>query len=466
MVCLTIEVGLNSLFPPNGNIMIRRPIPSIFLLAWLFASLGLQIVHATEIKKLMEGQAFKWNRIAVDLGPLKKFYKSRGFLPVWTDKEGLNRYGEELVQVLKNAGKDGLETRDYIGRFSAKKLKKTDLGQAELFLSQAFWKFARDLYAGRTTPSLSDPGIVIKRKKIEIVAWLQKANRMGAQKVIDELRPPHRQYQLLTQALAKVKRGSSKARKIIVNLERWRWLPRKLGTQHVLVNQAAFEMYIRKNGQIVDRRKVVVGKPYHKTPMFSHAIKFAEFNPRWNVPRSIATEEFLPRIKRDPRYLARNHYELYESWDEDAKEIDPLKVNWRRVNARNFEYRIVQKTGKKNALGKVKFLFPNKFKVYLHDTNAKRLFNARSRAFSHGCIRIERPLDFAEKIFKGSFGMGKSKIKQIVDAGELKKVKLRRPLPIHLAYFTAWASENGKVKYYKDVYHRDRMVSRILFGRV
>jgi len=349
---------------------------------------------------------------------------------------------------------------DYIKKFP-KKLNIEELPNVELYLSQAFWRFGRDLYAGRTTPSVSSPDIVISRKKYDIGGWLTKAGRRGPGIVIDSLRPSHQQYVELRKKLAKTK-NRRKTRKIIVNMERWRWLPRKMGKRHVLVNQASFEMFIRNNEKIVDRRRVVVGKPYHKTPMFSHAISYAEFNPTWTVPRSIAGEEFLPKLRRNSRYLEKRDYKIYASWDEDAEELDLKKVNWSKVSSKNFPYRIVQSPGKKNALGKVKFMFPNRFKIYLHDTPSKRLFKNSSRAYSHGCIRIQKPLEFATKLFKSR--LSKSKIDKILEKEGTTIVKMGRSVPIHLTYFTLWIDEKGKMKSYKDVYKRDRMVGRILFG--
>ena len=244
-------------------------------------------------------------------------------------------------------------------------------------------------------------------------------------------------------------------------MERWRWLPRSLGKKHVMVNQAAYEIMINENGRVTDRRKVVVGKPYYKTPMFSHAIEYAEFNPTWTVPPSIAGNQILPMLRKDPGYLERNNYKVYTSWEEDAPAMNPRSVDWYSVNGKNFPYKIVQQPGKENALGKVKIMFPNKFDVYLHDTPAKQLFSRRERAFSHGCIRIENPLEFTKKLF-GSELNDRGMKKALNEPGP-HRVSLRRKIPVHLAYFTVWV-KNGKAKYHRDVYGRDKLVGNILFG--
>ncbi len=416
---------------------------------------------AASVSELIGKQAIKWQGQVIDVGPLKKFYKSRRSRGIWTSDSGLNDRGRELIAQLKKAHEDGLETSDYFRKFPAK-LKTEDLPKAELYLSQAFWRFGRDLYAGRTTPSVSDPDIIISRKKIDIEGWLNSTNRRGAEFVIKSLRPPHTQYQELRKRLAKVKKKSQR-RKIIVNMERWRWVPRNMGKRHVLVNQAAFEVYIRENEKIVDRRKVVIGKTYFKTPMFSHVLKYAEFNPTWVIPRVIAATEYLPRLRKNRHYLEKRGYKIYESWEEGAAELDVTKVNWSKVSTRDFPYRIVQQPGEKNALGKVKFMFPNKFNVYLHDTPAKKLFNSKSRAYSHGCIRVQKPLEFATKLFK-SERLSKAKISNILAKEGPIVFKKRKKMQIHLTYFTLWVEKNGKMKSYKDVYGRDRMVAKILFG--
>ncbi len=441
-------------------ITIMYPI-KIIVVFFMASICGISASNGANVTELLEGQAFKWQSNIVNLGPLRKFYKSRRGSRVWTDDDGLNERGKELIELISKAGEDGLITGDYIGKFP-KELKTEELAEIELYLSQAFWKFGRDLYAGRTTPSVSAPDIVISRKRYDITGWLSKAGRRGPAVVFDFLRPPHEQYVALRKKLAKTK-NRRKARKIIVNMERWRWLPRDMGRRHVLVNQAAYEMYIRKNDTIVDRRKVVIGKPHHKTPMFSHVIKYAEFNPTWTVSRSIAGEEFLPRLRRNSRYLEKRNYKIYSSWEEDAEELDVKSVNWHKVSGRDFPYRIVQSPGKKNALGKVKFMFPNRFEIYLHDTPSKRLFERSSRAYSHGCIRIEKPLEFATKLFK-SQRLSKSKITKILANENTTIVKMRKSVPIHLTYFTLWVEKNGKLKSYKDIYKRDQLVGRILFS--
>ncbi|MDJ0613131.1 MAG: L,D-transpeptidase family protein [Rhizobiaceae bacterium] len=427
-----------------------------------FATASSQYANAASVASVMRGDALNWNGTVVDLGPLKKYYRGRLGKGIWTGTKGLNKKGAELVKVLGAAGADGLDPRAYLSALpkNIQSLSGKDLAAAELYLSQSFWKYGRDISAGRTTPSVSEPDIIISRKKADISGWLKVAARKGPSKAIAQLRPAHPQYLALRKALSGAK--GAKARQIIVNMERWRWLPRDLGKRHVLVNQAAFELMIYDKGKVSDRRRVVVGKPYHKTPMFSHTLQYAEFNPTWTVPRSIAGNEILPKLRKDPGYLERNNYKVYTSWKADAPAMNAHSVDWNSVRGNNFPYRIVQQPGGKNALGQVKFMLPNRLNIYLHDTPAKQLFNESSRAFSHGCIRVHKPLEFAERLFGRS--LSKSKIDKMLSTNETQRVNLKKHLPIHLAYFTAWV-EGGKIKFHKDVYGRDKLVGNILFGR-
>jgi murein L,D-transpeptidase YcbB/YkuD len=260
--------------------------------------------------------------------------------------------------------------------------------------------------------------------------------------------------------------ADQRVKQIIVNLERWRWLPDDLGSRHVFVNQAGFEMFLANDGQVVSRHRVIVGKPFHKTPMFSDRIAFVEFNPSWTVTPDIATNEILPKLREDPGYLERNDYVLYGGWDASAPVIDPWSVDWHAISGSAFPYRIVQKPGPKNALGVVKFMFPNKFNIYLHDTPSRQLFAQTGRAFSHGCIRVHEPIKFAEELLGLDGSQTPDGIRSLIDAGKTVTVGLKTKVPVHLAYFTVWIDEDGSPSFFPDVYDRDELVTRLLSGEV
>ncbi|MEM8794326.1 MAG: L,D-transpeptidase family protein, partial [Pseudomonadota bacterium] len=261
--------------------------------------------------------------------------------------------------------------------------------------------------------------------------------------------------------------AEERVNQIIVNMERWRWLPNNLGKRYVLVNQAGFRMRLVEKGRTVDTRRVIVGKAFHRSPMFSDKIQYLDFNPTWTVPRSIAGNEILPKLRRDPGYLAANNYKVYTSWKSDAPAMSPFTINWSDVSSRRFPYKSVQQPGPGNALGNVKFMFPNKFNVYLHDTPSRGLFARAERALSHGCIRVHRPLEFASLLFRNDqAGLDGKKIDNIVSSGKLTRVRLKTPVPVHLAYFTVWVDDDGIPAFFNDVYKRDDLVSRVFFGTV
>ena len=257
--------------------------------------------------------------------------------------------------------------------------------------------------------------------------------------------------------------ASRRVEQLAINLERWRWLPRDLGARHVLVNQAGYELFLKDGNRTVDRRRVIVGKPYHQTPIFSDEMIYAEFNPTWTIPASILGKEMLPKIRANPSYLTDKGYSLYTSWKQGARPTNPHNVDWTGVSAKRFPYRVVQGPGPKNALGQVKFIFPNKHAVYMHDTPSRNLFSKAGRAFSHGCIRVHKPLDFARHIFALNGGLDPARVDGIVASKKTTRVNLDRKLPVHLAYFTAWVDDDGVPSFFNDVYERDRLVGKYLF---
>lgn len=243
-----------------------------------------------------------------------------------------------------------------------------------------------------------------------------------------------------------------------INLERARWVLDDIEDDFILVNIAGFEAYIVQDKEVVWQTKVQVGSQFHQSPVFRDEMKYLVLNPTWTVPYSIATKEMLPQIKSDPDYFAKRDFDLK---DRNGKFIDPNSVDWSQVSARNFGYWLVQRPGPGNALGRVKFMFPNDHAVYLHDTPSKYLFSRAERAFSHGCIRVENPFDFAEQLL-GKDGWTQEKFQEILDGGKTQTVMLSRPLPVLLLYWTAVARRDGTVVFYNDVYERDNAISDAL----
>jgi murein L,D-transpeptidase YcbB/YkuD len=249
---------------------------------------------------------------------------------------------------------------------------------------------------------------------------------------------------------------------IILAMERLRWMPENLGQQYLIVNIAGFELRRVNAGKVEERMAVVVGKPYHRTPVFSDRIRFLEFNPYWNVPPDIAVNEELPVLRRNPAGLSAQGFEVVRG----NQVSDPSSVDWSSVGPGHFPYQLRQRPGPNNALGRVKFMFPNPHNVYLHDSPARNLFERNVRAFSHGCIRLSRPLDLAEQVLRvgGVQGWTKERINDVVASTKNTVVNLREPLPVHITYLTAWA-DDGVANFRQDIYGHDAKLLAALEGK-
>jgi murein L,D-transpeptidase YcbB/YkuD len=246
-----------------------------------------------------------------------------------------------------------------------------------------------------------------------------------------------------------------------INLERARWVFDDISDEFILVNIAGFSAYVIRDGEIAWQTKVQVGKPFHKTPVFRDEMKYVVFNPTWTVPYSIATRDILPSIQADPDYVASRNFDIK---DRNGDLVDSESIDWSKLSRGNFPYTLVQRPGPDNALGRVKFMFPNEHAVYLHDTPSKHLFGKAERAFSAGCIRVEHPFDFAE-VLMGRDGWTQERFKEVLDSGEIKTVFLSQPLPVLLLYWTAEVHKDGSVYFYEDIYDRDQPVADGLDAR-
>ncbi|MEQ9547027.1 MAG: L,D-transpeptidase family protein [Marinobacter sp.] len=246
------------------------------------------------------------------------------------------------------------------------------------------------------------------------------------------------------------------------NLERWRWLPEDLGDTYIIVNIAGFELHMVKEGKEVLKTRVIVGRPYRQTPVFSDRIRYLVFNPTWTVPRSIMTEDQLPTIRQDPNYLQEMDFTVYRGWGADRERVDPETVDWWLLSKNNFPFQLVQEPGPRNALGRVKFMFPNEFDIYLHDTPARSLFSRSERTFSSGCIRVEDPFRLASLLLEEQDGWSGEHIERVVNSRELTTVYLKEPVPIHLEYRTTWVDGDGTLHFRNDIYERNpRLIAQL-----
>lgn len=253
-----------------------------------------------------------------------------------------------------------------------------------------------------------------------------------------------------------------RARQIELNLERMRWILRNLGQRYIVVNIANFALDVVENNHTILAMRVVVGKPFWHTPVFSEKMTYIVLNPLWNVPKSIAVEEIIPKIQKNPDYLIKQNLKILKDWGENAEEIDPDTIEWSSLYPQNFKYRFRQDPGPMNPLGKIKFMFPNEFGVYLHDTPSKRLFSKSVRIFSHGCIRLEKPIDLAEYLLKGNPIWTREKILAEIKTGKEQKIRIPEPIDIHIIYLTAWVDDKGLIHFRDDIYGRDKRLDKSL----
>jgi len=242
--------------------------------------------------------------------------------------------------------------------------------------------------------------------------------------------------------------------RLVYNMERMRWLPKNLGKRFVFVNQPAFEVQVMDHGNEVWHSNVIVGKPLNQTSAFHDEMETVVFNPSWGVPQSIIVNEYLGKLRRDPGYLDRQGFKVIAP---NGKVIRSSSVNWAAYGSRP-PFGVQQPPGKGNALGELKFLFPNSHDIYMHDTPTKNLFSESSRAYSHGCIRVQNPREFAEVIL----GWDREKIDRETDSRRSQSVVLSHKIPVHITYFTAWPDSSGKMNYFNDVYERDEAMEKAL----
>jgi murein L,D-transpeptidase YcbB/YkuD len=252
---------------------------------------------------------------------------------------------------------------------------------------------------------------------------------------------------------------------IIINMERWRWLPEDLGEKYIYVNIADYNLKVYEKNEIIMEMKTIVGKEQRSTPVFSDQIKYLVLNPYWYVPQSIAVVDKLPLIKEDINYLNDNNYSLFKyTGNNQLKEIKAEEVDWKKIDEDNFNYLLRQNPGDNNALGRVKFMFPNKFSVYLHDTPTKSLFDANARGFSSGCIRIEKPIDLAEYLLRDQEEWNREKIQEEITKDKQKTIYLKEPYTIYLQYNTAWVDQYGFLNFREDIYNRDSRLIETYFN--
>lgn len=489
---------------------------------------------------------------------LYNFYENRKFSSVWVD-EYLKLPGEEFIDILNNAEKEGLRPQDYyldtinllIDKIYSieKKSKYEYLAKLDILLTEAYFNYCSDLLTGKTASQIIE-GIWTNEveKETEIINLLEASIQTNdIRESLSSLTPQHQGYYKMRSALLWyriiekeggwpvipggpiLKKGDldervsvlrkrlaitgdlvnqdfivnknyyddtlekavrrfqyrqgliidgivgestrnelnipveERVKQLEINMERWRWLPEELGSKYVLVNIADFKLDVVENNQKVMSMKAIVGSENRRTPVFSNQITYVVLNPYWYIPNSIAVRDKLPLIKDNIDYLKEHNIRVFQVNGNQTRELKPESINWSELAADNFELLLRQEPGPDNALGRVKFMFPNKYNVYLHDTPIRELFDYSSRSFSSGCIRLEKPLELAEYLLNEQEDWNREKILQVIETGKEEIIYLKEPVTVHLLYWTAWVDKTGMVLFRKDIYRRDETLREIMY---
>ena len=264
----------------------------------------------------------------------------------------------------------------------------------------------------------------------------------------------------------------NKIKKIRINLERMRWMPRSLGEKYLVVNIPDYKLKMYNNGEIKLDMDVVVGQYKNPTPIFSHQMTSIVLNPYWRIPQSIVKKEIIPKLVEDPNYLIDRDIKIFENWSHKSNEYDMSSVDWSIFldndligNSKEAPMRFIQIPSEKNPLGRMKFMFPNRYSVYLHDTPFKSLFKNQRRAYSHGCIRLSRPHDLLKTIAEEDIRVDFEKAEKILTDIEKTDLDLSKKIPVHIIYLTSWIDENGKIQFRDDIYNYDKIQESILYNK-
>jgi len=424
------------------------------------------------VRAKLADPALRKDANAEDLAALEAFYGAREGGPLWTTDMGFSARGQAAIFEIEKADDWGLAASSFeVPDADALPSSKEVQALAELKLDLAILKYARFARGGRFDPSsisklfdqvppVRDPKTVLA--KIEAAA--------SPDLYLQSLQPKHEQFMRLRQALLSARAEGTISgkpvsdrdiKKIVINMERWRWMPEDLGPLYVWNNSPEFMLYVVKDGKPVYADRTLVGTLAYATPVFTADMKTIVFNPDWTAPETVVTENLLPPLREGNLSILKVH-KLSVSLN--GTPVDPARVDWGRANI--LAYTFSQGAGPENVLGKVKFMFPNKHTVYMHDTLAyrKKYFQKPMRAIGHECVRMEKPQSFAEVLLDADKGWSSDQVKELWDSAVNKPIAIDHKIPVHMVYFTAVVDDSGKVSSFADLYGLDNKMATALFG--
>jgi L,D-transpeptidase YcbB len=429
-----------------------------------------------------------------DRTALSAFYAARQQRPLWVSTAGLTPAAQAVIAELRRADDWGLEASAFqlpnLPPSPGSDLSPAQGADWESALSLAALKYARHARGSRADPATLSKFLDRKPPLLEPQQVMEAiANTDAPDAYLRSLHPQHPQFEALRQKYLALRGGptppadrdgakggpkpaqarspavasaAGNARKLLVNLEEWRWMPDTLGDFYIWVNIPEFTLRVVKGGNVIHTERVVVGKRDTPTPVFSQNLQQIIFHPTWGVPESIKRQDVLPSLQRgSTRIFTFYHLRIQRA----GRDIDPASIDWSTADMRNFH--VYQPPGENNVLGNIKFRFPNKHDVYMHDTPQKNLFNADVRAFSHGCMRVRHPEQLAEVVLAEDQGWPANRVAAAIgpDGAPNKEINIERSIPVHITYFTAAVDGDGKLKLFADIYDHESKIALGLEGK-
>lgn len=408
-----------------------------------------------------EGSAEELKERAV----LSDVYAARRDVPIWLTEGGLTDRGAALGAEILKAADWGLNPAEFHLPVipPPSKLDAATLGKADVEISIALLKYARHARGGRITapnillnsnldrrPQFLDPEVVFR----EAIASPTPAEYLRS------LHPQHPQFQKL-RALYVANRDKPLGKRILANMEQWRWMPNDLGQTHLMANVPEFLIRVFKDGNVVYSERIVVGETDKQTTIYTRPLKAVVFKPMWRVPESIKVKELQPDLRRNASLFRQHGLELETK---DGAPIDYRAIDWHKADIRDYE--VVQPPGPKNVMGVVKFTFPSQHTIFMHDTLDKWMFGQKVRTLSHGCLRLRNPMKMAEIVLGEDKGWDTGTVQSKMKTGPRdQEILLEKRIPMHLVYFTTWVEENGKLRTFNDIYGHEKRISLALEGK-
>ncbi len=425
----------------------------------------------------------KQARISLGIGTryfktLDRFYRSRNYRHAWSNSYGLTESGWIVLGKLKLVYEHGLDPADFpLPKHTGTKPTHLD----DIRISFSLIRYAEQVQAGRLSPNMIVAEVDLKPVHPDLLALLNSVVKSkDPSELMEKLPPKHKQYKLLKKKLAAVRENQhllvrtsasmgghlllaaknkldALQSRLIANMERWRWLPRELGNRHIWINLPTYKVEIINNGKPEFVTRGIIGRKDAPTPLITSKIKNIIVNPFWHLPASVVARDILPKLGSDPvAYLKSRSIKVLRR---GGRIVDPAGIDWAKItNPRTYRFR--QSPGPKNALGRMKILFPNSHAIYLHDTNEPELFSSKQRALSHGCVRLSDPVEFADAI-AGYDNHLESQMPGTLIGKRERWLKYKAHMPVHLVYFTAQIDRTGKLVTYPDIYHYDDKITRL-----